>query len=302
MREIKLDALRGFAIILVVVGHVTQFHDLVNYRSNLLFKIIYSFHMPLFFFISGRVSSLYGTDGPSLTSYIGKVKNLALPWIIWTAAFWELGGYVIDGVTQQYWFLPILVSCFTVLYLKQLFSLVMPAKLAIVCLVCMWLVSFSIDGFWISSMRYHLIFFVAGFIFTKQNDLIERVTRFSFARYLVYALAAIALVVISDIFPLEHNKPKVVIFLFRCAIAIILIVSAWCLVGSAPMKIKLFLAFFGVYSIQIYLIHLMLIPFVGIGDAPIDQLLVVLSLLATSLLVAKLVNLSRTTNRIIFGR
>ena len=56
-RLIYLDALRGFAILLVVVGHLIQY----NYQSALddpIFNAIYSFHMPLFFFISGASCSL----------------------------------------------------------------------------------------------------------------------------------------------------------------------------------------------------------------------------------------------------
>lgn len=47
-----VDALKGFAIFLVVLGHVLQ-----HYYSHdaLAFRIVYSFHMPLFMFISGYV-------------------------------------------------------------------------------------------------------------------------------------------------------------------------------------------------------------------------------------------------------
>ena len=49
MEQVKrndfIDFLKGIGIILVVIGHVSQ-----NERIN---DFIYSFHMPLFFFISG---------------------------------------------------------------------------------------------------------------------------------------------------------------------------------------------------------------------------------------------------------
>lgn len=52
----EIDAIRGFGIILVVVGHsITKVPvDLQsNYYLALLARFIYYFHMPLFFFISG---------------------------------------------------------------------------------------------------------------------------------------------------------------------------------------------------------------------------------------------------------
>ncbi|CAA7599593.1 Acyltransferase family [Acididesulfobacillus acetoxydans] len=46
MRNKVLDAVRGLGILLVILGHT-------NGRPQLLMKFIYSFHMPLFFFVSG---------------------------------------------------------------------------------------------------------------------------------------------------------------------------------------------------------------------------------------------------------
>lgn len=53
-----IDAMRGFAIILVIIGHLIQTYY-CNVYSNAIFRVIYSFHMPLFFFISGCVSKSY---------------------------------------------------------------------------------------------------------------------------------------------------------------------------------------------------------------------------------------------------
>lgn len=47
MRNSQLDILKGIGISLVLVGHVS--------RNGVLNNWIYSFHMPLFFFISGAL-------------------------------------------------------------------------------------------------------------------------------------------------------------------------------------------------------------------------------------------------------
>ena len=53
-----IDIARGIAIILVVYGHVIE-HSMApwsaseDFFQNPVFKIIYTFHMPLFVFISG---------------------------------------------------------------------------------------------------------------------------------------------------------------------------------------------------------------------------------------------------------
>ena len=51
-RNEKIDVLRGWAIILVVFGHCMEYasgHEFFSVNgiyNNLIFKVIYSFHMP----------------------------------------------------------------------------------------------------------------------------------------------------------------------------------------------------------------------------------------------------------------
>lgn len=58
-RSVLIDALRGVAIILVIIGHCISngsgsgYFSNQGYYENIAFKFIYSFHMPLFMIISG---------------------------------------------------------------------------------------------------------------------------------------------------------------------------------------------------------------------------------------------------------
>ena len=58
-RNISIDSIRGLAIVLMVFGHCIQcgsgqlFFDNHFYFDIFLYKVIYSFHMPLFAFVSG---------------------------------------------------------------------------------------------------------------------------------------------------------------------------------------------------------------------------------------------------------
>lgn len=53
-----LDMAKGVAIILVVIGHTIQ-HRNPDFDNQLWFRVIYSFHMPLFIFLSGAVAALW---------------------------------------------------------------------------------------------------------------------------------------------------------------------------------------------------------------------------------------------------
>lgn len=84
MNRIKyIDQLKGFAIILVVMGHII-FFIFMNSRSNLIFQIIYSFHMSLFMFLAGFVAykKNQNFDFKSIFDYIKyKFINLIIPFI-----------------------------------------------------------------------------------------------------------------------------------------------------------------------------------------------------------------------------
>ena len=74
-----IDALKGFAIFLVIWGHVIM--QLGAY-PNFIYSIIYSFHMPLFFILSGFFfkSSLKLT----LKDFLFKKSfQLLYPWFLW---------------------------------------------------------------------------------------------------------------------------------------------------------------------------------------------------------------------------
>lgn len=56
-----IDSLKGIAILLVVIGHViVAIFGEEQAKYNLVFRICYSFHMPLFMIISGFLSGGYG--------------------------------------------------------------------------------------------------------------------------------------------------------------------------------------------------------------------------------------------------
>ncbi len=73
-RMLWLDSLRGFGIILITVGHLGCF--------ELLERYIYSFHVPLFFFISGY---LYNRSAKPIKNFIKrKTFTILVPFLVWT--------------------------------------------------------------------------------------------------------------------------------------------------------------------------------------------------------------------------
>lgn len=85
-RNLTIDVVRGFAMLLVVLGHTIS-GTVKEYSESLLFQAIWTLQMPLFIVISGYVtrysSRLVDSDG--LRKFIKK-RTLAylMPWGVWT--------------------------------------------------------------------------------------------------------------------------------------------------------------------------------------------------------------------------
>lgn len=117
-RIAELDFFKGIAIILVVCGHIIQFNWTNAIDSHPVYMWIYSFHMPLFIFISGF---LINHTNQKRTILIGpfiirKIKVLVIPYIVWTFIIWPMldggawGATLMQFVNPnaRYWFVYVL--------------------------------------------------------------------------------------------------------------------------------------------------------------------------------------------------
>lgn len=93
-RNIFIDTVRGIAIFLVVVGHSLQYGEGIKYLSqgyfydNIFFKIIYSFHMPLFMLISGYLFYFTINNHSISELIIAKIKRLLIPIFAWNITYY----------------------------------------------------------------------------------------------------------------------------------------------------------------------------------------------------------------------
>lgn len=84
-REEWVDAVKGWAIYLVVLGHCIQYAtpEHYEYSSNIFFRLIYGFHMPLFMVMSGY---LFWNSLQKYTlkeGIISKLKGIMIPCAVW---------------------------------------------------------------------------------------------------------------------------------------------------------------------------------------------------------------------------
>lgn len=131
----EMDISKGFAIYLVILGHYIQCYSGSQhyYFDNSLYLTIYTFHMPLFMFISGCVFSRSLSRSNLRAVFIKRARQLLYPYCLWGAivivihillnyfayrlSFIDTVFYTIKN-TSLYWFL---------------LSLFMSSSIAIIC-------------------------------------------------------------------------------------------------------------------------------------------------------------------------
>lgn len=115
-RVLYIDKLKGFAILLVVMGHLTD-KSMVN-ESYLLNNIIYSVHMPLFMFLSGIFA--FNKISTFKNMIYKRFLRLLMPYFFVGGSYVVLKDFGFQDVLKSiggYWFLPTLFLCTILGYL-----------------------------------------------------------------------------------------------------------------------------------------------------------------------------------------
>jgi fucose 4-O-acetylase-like acetyltransferase len=142
----QIDMLRGLGIGCVVSAHVLVHEQAFN---SMFVKLVYIFHMPLFFFLSGYLSSV---RTQYRAFFAEKFKQLIIPYLIYLIVIYSiheltgkpglgirslaLGGNYLHGYLGVFWFVPCLFLTQQVAnYMIAKFSLVINLLIVTVCLI-----------------------------------------------------------------------------------------------------------------------------------------------------------------------
>lgn len=121
-RLLYIDALRGFAILLVIIGHIPQYILYNGYEEAMKYSpylpFVSSFHIPLFMMVSGYVVNL------NKPKTINKLK-LLIPFFIFGILYAftfesSISGFFLSPYKYGYWYLLVLVFFFFFLYLVRI--------------------------------------------------------------------------------------------------------------------------------------------------------------------------------------
>lgn len=294
-RSELIDVLKGCAIILVVVGHSIQYGYGSDYfekevfYDNFIFRAIYTFHMPLFMFISGYLF-VHSSQKKFIYVIYNKIKYIGIPYVVYYSFLYLLwwhsyqldvlyfSDYLRKFIGQVWlWFLSsLMLNCFLISFSYHLLGKKMSiwASMLLVCIF--FLVPNSIIP---DTHKYMFTFFSLGYYCNKYvrqfaKKLIE--LKICFYLFLIYLLSLFFYnkdyMIYEGGYCVMNNNHLVVqqltIDMVRYLVAIFATCFFVCFVNIFVMKIRLlcnFLSILGRYTLAIYCMQSVFFVFISIN-------------------------------------
>ena len=322
-----IDALRGFAIFLVALGHVT---DLCGYTKSVLCGFIYSFHMPLFMAIAGFVCAYSSTDTLCVNGNGGfwkfiwkKFRFIMIPYFVWALIVQPLFFFPWTGelnwmdafnkaciINDSFWFLPclfLLQLCYAVYKWSRETIHVKHWMLDLAIIVVIGaavgaLYYFTKVDFFRSAISYYLPFWT-GILMGQYG----KFDRFISDNKWLYAIAVIALCLTGGLYNSFDGIVEKGVRLF-CGMISIPVWFGFFKQVQMPKKLSDIMCYVGKNTLVIYLMQMCLIP--GLpqigGLNPFFQLVVFSAIaalmIAVILLIAKIFEQNTLLRQVLLGR
>lgn len=260
-RVMWADAAKGIAIMLVVYGHAIEgtFDSHVGLNSVAYYfqhEFIYSFHMPIFFFISGMFA-LNWSQRKFGVAIKQKATALIYPYFVWGIlqglVMLLMQDYTRDGKGwktilelpihpyDQFWFIYDLFFVFLLFYILKKF---ISKNLTILIISFVFVMISPWVHFWeLGIIFYNFFYFTLG-LYLYNSGYLEKILKHGW----IYVVLSIALFTV-----LFMNKVDVNMILARVPLAVLGVFG--CIYISQKLQNVKFLNYVGQLSLEIYLMH-----------------------------------------------
>lgn len=281
-----IDEMKGFAILLVTMGHVYLPYTQESYNHPVA-QMIYSFHMAFFYFLSGfMLAKTHKIDHIDVRGFIlKKLQTLILPWLSFSfiVAFFlqrgvddvfdisKLNFYPVSG----YWFLPLLfifmiawlIVEYTVsriyknkiYYFFRVFAAQILANAFVVCITAA--AGYVLHLYHVIIYAIYYTAFIGGFFISKEEKAVSMIMRPQ-----VYGISALILVIAWKFGPIDTNGGVAwrsmlnLCHTFICSVTACVVFFNLFLKIQLPRIVKRYLQETGKMSLAIYLLPVVLLP------------------------------------------
>lgn len=312
-REVLVDALRGVAVLAVLLGHAIQRGLVINYETNIVFKIIYSFHMPLFMLVSGY--SLYKyTKKYDITFLKRRFFRLIIPTIVWSYLIYFVRQFNFVGIKEfilfpdsliEYtkilfwhpdfviWFLYIVFLSTIIIFMQRKLINEKYHKISILITIIIAIIIYLIpkDNFGIGRLQIYFPIFALGYYVGMYFEKIKK--------YLKYLMLP-SIIVYFLTFPIYNVIiDNIIIFYLISISAIIILYNLLQMLKNT--KIIEVLGYFGNKSLEIYLCQCLCLN-IGIGTGTIRIITIFITATLISLILTNVSNKFYFTRLILYGK
>ena len=327
-----IDAMRGFSMFVVVLGHVLLAMEIGGYRS-FIGSIFLTFRMPLFFFVSGFFS--YRNFDWWNKKRIGDIlKRKLQAQVLCTLLFFSLfqlvrgGGISLCYGFGGYWFTIVLFQMYLCYLLLSILSkllkleIVIPA-LIILSVVCVGIIAFYRGDSWLwtflcwENLTKYIQFFTLGIICSKYREsFFKLLSNNRFITIVTVGWVVCMLLWYDNGFklncPLAYSVVHDIIVRYFALLTVVSAFFGYSARLSSDMKWCSCLRFIGQRTLDIYMIHYFFMPdltflpdFLKQSNIFVVQLFtssfITSLILGISLLVSMLLRRSRTLECWLFG-
>lgn len=261
-----IDEIRGLAILLVVIGNLIQFNGVST--NHPVFEFIYSFHMPLFFAVSGYITEkvTFITNYKQYALYLKKkIISLIIPlftWSLlvskfvlaehWNTITWENIYNIISS--PGLWFLKML---FVILFFYGIFNYIcniLKIKTILNFAISLFtIVSISLLIVFIGIMEINFIMFSFAFYVGVIISKYKKIEEICLGN-VIYTISTVVFIVLSTHWNFMGNVIDDIYKIIISTSAFIFFLNLFTKI-NLKNKAKEILLLFGRYSLSIYVIQ-----------------------------------------------
>ena len=337
--------MRGFTMLLVVAYHVAQFSFTENLKTSTSIPFLVLFRMPLFFFVSGFLAyrsefvwtakSFFGLTWKKIKVQVFPALVFLFVFIVFKSKYSFADGFMVamkSPTKDGYWFTWVLLHMFIIYYVTAILSAKLHSNVPVLIL---WIVSlfgyltlympkefgnWHKTDFMMYSSFYQTVKFMHFFVF---GNLVHRywkgVQSFMDSRWVFPLMVIIAFFSCADIFRWHFckfewtNLPKT-IAMYSLLLIVVMTFRHYNDSLSRETRIGRGLQYIGVRTLDIYLLHFLLLPKMPEVGKWLDShhpnfvldiaasLSVALVVIAACLLVSNILRVSPIFKEYLFGR
>ena len=312
-RNETIDILKGIAVLAVLLGHAIQRGLIINYETNIFFKIIYSFHMPLFVILSGY-SLHHFTKKYNVSFLIKRFCRLIIPTITWSYLIYFVRDFNFVGIKNfvpfppsvlEYtkillhhpdyiiWFLYIIFICDLIFFsTKKLVQseneIIQLLMIITITLIIQFLPN---QNFGILRLQIYFPMFALGYYLSKYSIILD------FTKYLVLPSTFLYLFLFPKFSVLINSK----FIYYLISISSLIIIYNLVKYFFKHQVIHNILTFFGKRSLEIYLCQCVCLN-IGISNGYIRIISIFITATFFSSILSIITNKSRISKLLLYGK